>query len=198
MFDRCLEIHKRIGCTGRARMEVESKKFYSNISRPIIEIFLKYSEEYQANVMLLRQKKVINSFKVGDLVFFCCSDVDRGAADPENLLCIIIEHIENSIQFRLGCKAGIFDQTYPFNSFTKTELVSDFKLEDIPDKTVTVRKAISLLSLTGGQGVKKCNCRTSDCNSGRCSCKVANRQCNSKCHGGNANNNCYRICQVNL
>ncbi len=47
MFDRCLEIHKRIGCTGRAGMEVESKKFYSNISRPIIEIFLKYSEEYQ-------------------------------------------------------------------------------------------------------------------------------------------------------
>jgi hypothetical protein len=48
------------------------------------------------------------------------------------------------------------------------------------------------LSLTGGQGVKKCNCRTSDCNSGSCSCKVANRQCNSKCHGGNANNNCCR------
>jgi hypothetical protein len=47
MFDRCLEIHKRIGCTGRAGMEVESKKFYSIISRPIIEIFLKYSEEYQ-------------------------------------------------------------------------------------------------------------------------------------------------------
>ena len=38
----------------------------------------------------------------------------------------------------------------------------------------------------------KCNCRTSDCNSGRCSCKVANRQYNSKCHGGNANNNCCR------
>jgi hypothetical protein len=150
------------------------------------------STKQQANVMLSRQKKVINSYKVGDFVLFRCSDVDRGAADPENLLCIIIEHIENSIQFRLGCKAGILDQTYPFNSLTKTELVSDFKLEDIPDKTVIVRQAISLLSLTGGQGVKKCNCRTSDCNSGRCSCKVANRQCNSKCHGGNANNNCGR------
>jgi hypothetical protein len=142
--------------------------------------------------MLSRQKKVINSFKVGDFVLYRVSDVDRGAADPENLLCIIIEHIENSIQFRLGCKAGILDQTYPFNSLTKTELVSDFKIEDIPDKTVSVRQAISLLSLAGGQGVKKCNCRTSDCNSGRCSCKVANRQCNSKCHGGNANNNCCR------
>jgi hypothetical protein len=54
---------------------------------------------------------------------YCVSDVDRGAADPENLLCIIIEHIENSIQFRLGCKSGTLDQTYPFNSLTKTELV---------------------------------------------------------------------------
>lgn len=42
MFDRCLEIHKKIGCTGIAGME-----FYLNISRPIIDIFLKYIEEYR-------------------------------------------------------------------------------------------------------------------------------------------------------
>jgi hypothetical protein len=57
MFDRCLEIDKIIGCTSRAGMEVETKKFYSNmnISRPIIEIFLKYSEEYQ-----IKRKKNVN------------------------------------------------------------------------------------------------------------------------------------------
>jgi hypothetical protein len=37
-------------------------------------------------------------------------------------------------------------------------MTNNFKIEDIPDKTVSVRQAISLLSLAGGQGVKKCNC----------------------------------------
>lgn len=36
-------------------MEIEAKKFYSNISRSIIEIFLKYSEEYQ-----VKRKKTVN------------------------------------------------------------------------------------------------------------------------------------------
>jgi hypothetical protein len=42
MFDKCMEIHNNVGKTGRQGMEVEAKKFYSNISRGIIEIFLKY------------------------------------------------------------------------------------------------------------------------------------------------------------
>jgi hypothetical protein len=33
---------KAIGCAYRAGMEVESKKFYSNISRPIIGLEIKY------------------------------------------------------------------------------------------------------------------------------------------------------------
>ncbi len=99
----------------------------------------------QANVMLKRQKKVINSFKVGDYVLFACSDVDRGSADPENLLCIILEHIPNSILFKLGCRAEKLDQSCPFNSLTKTDLVTDFKVEDIPDRIVSV---LILLNLT--------------------------------------------------
>jgi hypothetical protein len=47
MFDKCMEIHNNVGKTSRLAMEIEAKKFYSNISRSIIEIFLKYSEEYQ-------------------------------------------------------------------------------------------------------------------------------------------------------
>ena len=143
----------------------------------------------QADVMLKRQKKVINSFKVGDYVLYACSDVDRGSADPENLLCIILEHIPNSILFKLGCRAGKLDQSYPFNSLTKTDLVTDFKLEDIPDRIVSVRQAISTISIAGGQGVKKCSCKSGDCS--KCSCKD-NGQCNSKCHGGKPNPNCTR------
>ena len=47
MFDKCMEIHNNVGKTSRLAMEIEAKKFYSNISRSIIEIFLKDSEEYQ-------------------------------------------------------------------------------------------------------------------------------------------------------
>ena len=55
MFDRCMEIHNNVGKTGRQGMEVEAKKFYSNISRGIIEVFLTYSEEYQ-----VKRKKTVN------------------------------------------------------------------------------------------------------------------------------------------
>ncbi len=47
--------HNNVGKTGRLGMEIEAKKFYSNISRSIIEIFLKYSEEYQ-----VKRKKTVN------------------------------------------------------------------------------------------------------------------------------------------
>ena len=63
MFDRCLEIHKRIGCTGRAGMEVESKKFYSNISRPIIEIFLNTAKNIK-----LKEKNVNHGLVVKPIV----------------------------------------------------------------------------------------------------------------------------------
>ena len=68
--------------------------------------------------------------------------------------------IPNSILFKLGCRAGKLDQSYPFNSLTKTDLVTDFKVEDIPDRIVSVRQAISTISIAGGQGVKKCSCKS--------------------------------------
>ena len=62
----------------------------------------KKATQEQADKMLSRQKKVINSFKVGDKVLLPVDGVDLGAADAENLLCIILERIPGSIQFRLG------------------------------------------------------------------------------------------------
>jgi len=47
MFDACWKIHTNVGYQGRLPMEKEAKKFYCNISRRVIEIFLCYSEEYQ-------------------------------------------------------------------------------------------------------------------------------------------------------
>ena len=47
LFDICMLVHRNIGHQGVSGMEKEAKKFYYNVSRPIITIFLKYSSEYQ-------------------------------------------------------------------------------------------------------------------------------------------------------
>lgn len=47
MFDVCNKVHKSIGYQGRDAMINEAKKFYSNVTRPNIELFLRHSEEYQ-------------------------------------------------------------------------------------------------------------------------------------------------------
>ena len=54
MWDICMEIHGSVGSQGTTSMEKEAKKFYYNVSRSIILIFLKYSVEYQ----IKRQSKV--------------------------------------------------------------------------------------------------------------------------------------------
>ena len=88
----------------------------------------------------------------------------------------------------MGCEVGTLDTCFAFNAFDKTELVSNFKLEDVPDKTVSVREAIRLLSVGHGQGVLKCNCKTGDCKN--CNCVQAKQKCQIKCHGGFVNKNC--------
>ena len=91
----------------------------------------------------------------------------------------------------MGCKAGVLDQTYPFNVLTKTDLVTTFDEAEIPKNSegdfviVSVRQSITAISIAGGQGMKKCN-------GGRCGCNSEGRKCNSKCHGGQPNPNCIR------
>ena len=55
MFDACMDIHKKVGSSGRAAMEPLANRFHSNITRPIIDKFLNYSKEYQ-----IKRKKTVN------------------------------------------------------------------------------------------------------------------------------------------
>ena len=116
--------------------------------------------------------------------------VDRGAADPMNIICVILE--KRDILFKLGCEVGILDTMFAFNVIDKTDLISPLTFEKNPQKILSVREAIRLLSVGHGQGVLKCNCKTGECNKGRCSCFKAEppQKCNSRCHGGNDNQNC--------
>ena len=112
------------------------------------------------------------------------------SCDNCNILCIIIE--KRDVLFKLGCEVGVLDSMFAFNSIEKTNLVYSFTEKDIPDRVLSVREAIRMLSVGHGQGVLKCNCRTGKCLSGRCSCAKAypSQKCNSRCHGGCENKNC--------
>ena len=55
MFDTLTKIHQDVGFQGRDPMLKEALKFYGNVTRPIVELFLDFSEEYQ-----IKKKKVKN------------------------------------------------------------------------------------------------------------------------------------------
>ena len=55
LWDVLWEIHLRVGTNGRTAMLYEGNLKYGNITRPIIELFLRYSEQYK-----IKQKKKKN------------------------------------------------------------------------------------------------------------------------------------------
>ena len=59
MWEELWKVHTKVGNTGRTIMEKEGAKFFCNMTRTIINIFLKYSEEYQ-----LKRKKTVNHGRV--------------------------------------------------------------------------------------------------------------------------------------
>ena len=48
-------------------------------------------QKKQADAMLAKNKKKGNSYKIDDHVLLKVDGVDRGAADPDNLLCVILD-----------------------------------------------------------------------------------------------------------
>ena len=149
-------------------------------------------QERTVKKMLQMNKKQIKNVKLNDLVLLSLPDVDRGPLDPTNLLCYVLE--EKHSLFKLGCRAGVLDKFFAFNSFEKTNLLSDFNITDIPkvkDKkgnptdqylVVCVSEAVKLLSVGNDQGFVKYSC-SGQCATKKCSCKAANIPCSSKCHG---------------
>ena len=70
------------------------------------------------------------------------------------------------------------------NSFEKLDS-TQLGIEVRMDKGVSVREAVGIIDIGGGQGMAKCN-RTTTCLKGRCSCKLAKLLCNSRCHHNNS------------
>jgi len=66
-----------------------------------------------------------------------------------------------------------------------SDVLANWKILD----KIGIRKAVSLISLTGGQGFPKCMCKGT-CRTGSCGCKRRKMVCNSRCHPTHTCENC--------
>jgi len=93
--------------------------------------------------------------------------------------------ISDNQYYELGNKNGTLHQLYSRNQFT----VCSEQLIDILEVLITkksLREIANEQSFSGGQGFKKCLCKTK-CLTNKCKCKSGGIFCNSKCH---PNSNC--------
>lgn len=116
--------------------------------------------------------------KVGDTVRVKIPDVDRGRGDFPNVLMVVLECNDKGL-YKLGNKYGTITELFSRNQFT----VCDSKFLDIdmvsPEKK-SLRQIANAQSTSGGQGYKRCHCKTK-CGNKKCLCKAAGILCNSKC-----------------
>ena len=130
--------------------------------------------------MLEASKKKVHNFEVGDCVLLPVPKVDRGPADPPNLICVVTDK-KNGV-YQVGSVAGIVKQWFAAETFltTRTPLLTNQDVDS--DTFVSLREAVAKTS--GGQGFSKCNCKpsTTQCQTRRCACFRKGAQCNSRCH----------------
>lgn len=133
----------------------------------------------QANKMLKYSNNKFPPAVLGDIVKIPIPDVDKGKTDSRNLLCVFISIDYTNYMFET--KEGRIKQHYSRNQFTvcKQKFLS---ITEVPDEEKSLREIVKMQSLTGGHGFKRCFCRRK-CDTKRCSYRIKNLLCNSKCHG---------------
>ena len=71
---------------------------------------------------------------------------------------------------------------YSYNQLFKASGSATLRVEDVPNEgSKSLREIVRLRSITGGQGMLKCDCKVG-CKTNRCKCKQAKVLCNSRCH----------------
>lgn len=133
-----------------------------------------------AVAMLSRSAQLLGTVSVGDNVILFVSEFDKGLSDAPYLLCKVIE-IEKSA-YRLASEVGILNNLFHRNAFMVGSVNIDYPTMNTL-KTVSIREAVTALSLGTGQGVIRCDC-TQTCQR-KCTCKKYNLKCKSRCHKAN-------------
>jgi hypothetical protein len=85
-------------------------------------------------------------------------------------------------KYHLGTTHGVLHGFFSYNQISKAPGAPTLLVEDIPNEpSKSLREIARLQSITGGQGMLKCDCK-GGCKTKRCKCKQANVLCNSRCH----------------
>lgn len=132
--------------------------------------------------MTERSSKLFTPLKVEDTIILNISKFDRGPLDPKNIEGIVLD-VRNNV-YQIGTPAGVIKNWCSREELKQVEAIK-FEISQVPrDKLVSVREAVSGVSLFEGQGFVKCNCQASknQCATKRCSCFKNQRKCSSKCH----------------
>ena len=137
-------------------------------------------QEQQANKMLKRSESQRPPLQVGDNVRVAIPKVDRGRADPPNMLAVITSCDDHG-GYVVGTDKGRVKGSLPWNALEKCKQNVFISPEDVPDTDLSIRQTVTKQSFGGGQGFMRCSCRAG-CQDGRCKCKKNNVLCNSRCH----------------
>ena len=141
---------------------------------------MKSNLQTQAFKMTRLAREKFPQAKVGDTVKVRVPDVDRGRCDTRNILGLIMEADLTSDLCRIGTKYGILNSWYARNQFIAcTE--GTVNIAVVPSVNISLRECSGKASLFGGQGYRRCNCKTL-CRSNLYSCRKSDKLCYSKCH----------------
>lgn len=120
--------------------------------------------------------------QIGDCVTVSIPEVDQGALDFPRIYGVILE-IKNE-SYQIGTRDGVIKGWIQRSEIDKYGN-KDLKIEDVKrDVFLTLRNTAKMQSMTGGQGVKKCNCKMAKkrCETERCACFKSKVKCGSRCH----------------
>ena len=137
----------------------------------------------QSERMLDSTNKVLHDVDEGTNVLIPIPQVDRGKADPKNVLAMVVSKSENG--YRLAVKQGLLIGSYTRNQFELADRAFLTPLSICTDNELSLRRAVKEGSVCEGQGYSRCGCSTTSrlrCNTKRCLCKKSGQLCNSRCH----------------
>ena len=123
-------------------------------------------------------------------------DIVRGPADARNVLGVIM-NVKYG-KYQLGTINGTLFGDYSYNQLFKASGSAMLRVEDVlNEEPKSLREIVRFPSVTGGQGVLKCDC-TGGCKTNRRKCKLAKVICNSRCHHSGTSDNKKLIAETYL
>ena len=141
---------------------------------------MKRNLQTQAFKMTRLAREKFPQGKVSDTVKVRVADADHRRCDSRIILGVIMEADLTKYLYRIGTKDGILNMPYARNQFSTCK-EGTVNITDVPSVNVSLRECPGKASLFGGQGYRRCNCKTS-CRSNLCSCRKSSYLCYCKCH----------------